>query len=104
MIHEPRTRTMNIKQYVLEMGKHAREVSRQMAKADTNTKNKALMGIADALLNSITLIKRENGKDLQAGRDNGLDAALLDRLALDDDRITAMAQGIKEITALPDPI
>jgi len=95
---------MNIKQYILEMGKRAREVSRHMAKADTNTKNKALMGIADALLNSITVIKRENDKDLQAGRDNGLDAALLDRLALDDDRIMAMAQGIREITALPDPI
>ena len=95
---------MNVKQYMLEMGKRARDVSRQLATADTNTKNKALHAIADALLKSITTIKFENEKDLQAGRENGLDAALLDRLALDDERINAMADGPREIAALSDPI
>ncbi len=95
---------MNVKQYMTEMGKRAREVSRHMARADTNTKNKALQGIADALLSSATNIKTENDKDLQAGRENGLDAALLDRLALNDDRIKAMADGLNEIAVLPDPV
>jgi len=95
---------MNVKQYMLEMGKRAKEVSRQLATADTNTKNNALHAIADALLNSIATIKIENDKDLHAGRENGLDDALLDRLALNDERIKAMADGLREIAALPDPI
>lgn len=95
---------MDINQYMQTLGQQAREASRALARADTGVKNKALQAIADEIRTSALSLKQENGRDLQAGQDKGLDAALLDRLELTDARIEAMAEGLEQIAALPDPV
>ena len=94
----------NIKDYMKGVGQAARAASREMAMADTNAKNRALEAVADAILaNGATLIA-ENAKDVAAAKANGLDAASLDRLRLTDKTIKGMAEGLRQIAALPDPI
>jgi glutamate-5-semialdehyde dehydrogenase len=95
---------MNIKQYMTDLGEQARKASRQLARAKTNQKNAALHAIADDLLQSMDYLLTENSKDMDNGKKSGLDDALLDRLALNEERITAMADGLRQIAALPDPI
>ncbi|MGD9386242.1 MAG: glutamate-5-semialdehyde dehydrogenase, partial [Thioalkalispiraceae bacterium] len=95
---------LDIKQYMIQLGQQAREASRELARADTNKKNQALQYIARALLDARSNLLSENAKDLAAGREKGLDDALLDRLALSDDRIDAMAEGVQQIAALADPV
>lgn len=90
--------------YMTELGKNARVASRVMAKAATKTKNQALLAIADNLSASKSQLMAANDKDLKAGRSAGLDDALIDRLALNDDRIEAMAEGLRQIAALADPV
>ncbi|MDO8988826.1 MAG: glutamate-5-semialdehyde dehydrogenase [Sideroxyarcus sp.] len=94
----------NIRQYMNSVGQAARAASRRMAQADTNAKNHALENIATAiLLNSAKLIA-ENAKDVAAAKANGLDAASVDRLALTEKTVKSMAEGLRQIAALPDPI
>ena len=93
---------MDIKQYMEQVGLQARSASRAMVRADTTRKNRALERIADLLVQSMDLLLSENQKDLDAGKKSGLDAALLDRLALDQARVEGMAQGLRQIAALPD--
>lgn len=95
---------MDIKQYMQKVGKQARAASREMARADSNAKNTALLAIAAELEWSAERIIEANGKDLAAGRERGLDEALLDRLELNRERIAGMAQGLHQIAALPDPV
>ncbi|OOV86521.1 glutamate-5-semialdehyde dehydrogenase [Oceanospirillum linum] len=95
---------MNIKQYMQEMGQKARLASRAIAKADTGLKNKALLATADALDAARPILAAENEKDLANGRNNGLDSALLDRLALTPKVIDTMIEGLRQVAALPDPI
>jgi len=95
---------MDIKQYMTSLGEKARQASRQLARADSNKKDMALNHIADGLLDSMPQLLAENAKDLKAGEERGLDAALLDRLALNEERIQGMAEGLRQIAALPDPI
>ncbi len=95
---------MNIKQYMETLGQQARKASRQLVKASSNQKNNALNAIADDLLQSMDTLLAENHKDLENGKKNGLDEALLDRLALNEERVNAMAEGLHQIAALPDPI
>lgn len=95
---------MNIKQYMTELGENARKASRQLARANTNQKNAALNAIADRLMQSMDYLLAENNKDMDKGKQSGLDDALLDRLALNADRVSAMADGLRQIAALPDPI
>jgi glutamate-5-semialdehyde dehydrogenase len=95
---------MDIKQYMTDVGLWARTASRAMAKAQTAAKDQALHAIAQALQDSAPGLMAENDKDLQAGREDGLDAALLDRLTLNDERIAGMAEGLRQIAALPDPV
>jgi glutamate-5-semialdehyde dehydrogenase len=95
---------MDIKQYILETGKRAREASRVMAKTDTATKNQMLLNIADLITESQTGLLEANELDLATGKANGLDAALLDRLELTPERIKAMAEGLCQVAELPDPI
>jgi len=95
---------MDIKQYMTELGKNARAASRAMARANTGAKNAALLAIADSILGSQSYLIQENDKDLQAGKANGLDDALLDRLALNEERIQGMAEGLRQIAALADPV
>ena len=82
----------------------ARRAARSLAALDTAVKDAALEGIAAALERSTQEILEANGADLEAGREGGLSAALLDRLALDERRIAAMAAGVRAIAALPDPV
>lgn len=95
---------MNIKQYILETGKHARKASRIMAKTDTSTKNQVLLNIADLIIESQEKLLEANELDFDAGNANGLDAALLDRLELTPERIKSMAEGLRQVAGLPDPI
>lgn len=95
---------MNIKQYILETGKHARKASRIMAKTDTSTKNQVLLNIADLIIESQEKLLEANELDFDAGNANRLDAALLDRLELTPERIKSMAEGLRQVAGLPDPI
>jgi len=90
--------------YMAELGQRARQASRALAAADTHAKNSALNAIADDLESNRTSLIAENQKDLEAGAAKGLDAALLDRLELNDARIDSMIEGLRQIAALPDPI
>ena len=95
---------MNIKEYMQDIGKRARVASRIMAKMDTTAKNSALLKIADLIIESQTKLLEANALDLAAGKANGLDAALLDRLELTPARIEAMAEGLRQVAELPDSI
>ena len=95
---------MDIKQYMAQVGQRARQASRALVKANSNTKNKALLSIADLLESAMAILIAENDKDLKAGKEKGLDDALLDRLALNEERIQGMAEGLRQIAALPDPV
>ncbi len=90
--------------YIEEMGKKAKETSKKLLTLDTRTKNKALIMIAEELINKKEEIKEANRLDLENGKKEGLSFALLDRLELTDKRIEAMSQGLMEIAAFTDPI
>ncbi len=95
---------IDVKAYMQEVGQRARAAARLIARADTEQKNRTLNAIADRIMDDIEHLKQANELDLQAGRAKGLDAALLDRLELTDARIEAMAEGLRQIADLPDPI
>ena len=95
---------MDIKKYMNELGQQARTASRELNRANTGQKNTALLAIADAIEADSAALLAANKKDMDAGEKNGLDEALLDRLALNDERIKGMAEGIRQIVALPDPV
>ncbi len=101
---KPENIKQDIKTYMHEVGKQARAASRLMAQADTNTKNRALEAIAQALLDNSAALIEANAKDVSAARANGLDAASLDRLTLSDKTIHGMAEGLLQILQLPDLI
>jgi len=94
----------NIKQYMQTLGKTAREASIVLAATEAQQKNDALDAIADQLIEQASVLKVENAKDLQAGKDKGLEAAMLDRLALTDEGIAKMAEGLRQIASLADPV
>lgn len=94
---------MNVKEYMNDLGQKARAASRKLIAVDTGEKNKALFAIADAIESSRDKITAANDIDLTKGKENGLDAALLDRLALTPARIDGMIEGLKQVAALPDP-
>ncbi len=87
-----------------EKGKLAKEASYVLAALSTDVKNKALLAIADALVEKTDYIIDENKKDIQNGKSNNMSDGLIDRLTLTPDRIIAIAEGIRQIVALPDPI
>jgi glutamate-5-semialdehyde dehydrogenase len=95
---------MDITEYMHELGRNARRAARVLARAGTSAKDGALRRIADALLAQAEDLRAANERDLAAGREKGLDPAMLDRLELTDARIGAMAQGLREVAALPDPV
>ena len=95
---------IDIAEYMQSVGRQARSAARAIGRARTGMKNAALLAIAAAIEDATETLKAENRRDLDAGRRHGLDAALLDRLELDDARIAAMAVGLREIAALPDPV
>ncbi len=94
----------DIQNYMTAVGEKARRASRAMGRAETRQKNRALLAMADKIESSRGWIKAENARDLDAGRERGLSSAMLDRLALTDARIGAMAEGLRQIAALADPV
>jgi glutamate-5-semialdehyde dehydrogenase len=96
--------SFDVPSYMRELGRCARQASRLVGRAETGDKNAALHAIADAIVADRAHLAAENRKDLQAGKQRGLDAALLDRLELTDARIEAMAEGLRQIAALADPV
>ena len=98
------TNTTDVTAYMQNVGKEARAASRALAAANTGDKNAALMAIHDVLKNAKQDILAANTVDMDNGAKNDLDAALLDRLELNDARFDGMLQGLKDVAALPDPI
>lgn len=94
---------LDVKAYMAELGRNARQASRVIASTSSGVKNQALLAIADALDNARAVLAAENQKDLEAGAANGLDSAMLDRLALKPSTIDGMIEGLRQVTALPDP-
>ena len=95
---------MDIENYMHTLGRQARAASRAMAAADTNQKNRALLAIAAAIRRDAARLIEANRQDVEAARAAGLDAALLDRLALTEKTVVGMAEGLEQIATLPDPV
>ena len=96
--------TEDVPALMRRIGADARAAARILANASAEAKNAALTGSADSLRARAGAILAANRKDMEAGRRKGLSKALLDRLALDDQRIEAMARGLEDIAGLPDPV
>lgn len=94
----------DISTYMNTLGAQARAASRVMAAASTASKNAALLAMVAAIDAGRAELDAANQKDLQAGRDKGLDAAMLDRLALTPARIDGMIEGLRQVAALQDPV
>src|SRR3954462_8297871 len=89
---------------VTDLALAAKAAARRLATVPSATKDAALFAIADALEARIPEILEANARDLEAGRENRLSSALMDRLALDEGRVRSIAQGTRAIAALPDPV
>jgi glutamate-5-semialdehyde dehydrogenase len=94
----------DLDRYMIAIGQRARAAARIIGRADTRTKNAALLAIAQALQDAEAALVSANQRDLAAGRAAGLDPALLDRLELNARGVQGMAQGLREIAAQPDPV
>ena len=94
----------DIAAYMREKGVKARAASRALARADTGAKNACLFALAEILIAESKAILAANAIDMRDGRSRKLDDALLDRLELNPDRIAAMADGVRQVAALPDPV
>ncbi len=95
---------MDIKQYVSDKAKKAKAASRVLANLSTEIKNNALSKMAAGLEKGAEKLMAENKKDLAAAEQKGLSKAMIDRLTLNPARIKAMADGLREVAALPDPV
>ncbi len=89
---------------IVDMGKRAKAASVELAKISSETKNKALTAMADALEKKTEEILQANRMDVESSKANGVKAALLDRLLLNKSRIANMAKGLREVAELPDPV
>ena len=95
---------MDIKAYMQQIGQQARAASRAMARADTHAKNRALNAMADAIDRDAAKLIAANQQDLANARAAGLDEAMLDRLALNPKTVASMAEGLRQIATLADPV
>ena len=95
---------MDIRETVVGLAREAREASRKMALAGSARKDDFLLALADALVGRAPEIIEANANDLACGREKGLSAAMIDRLALNADRIGGMATCLREVAALKDPV
>lgn len=86
------------------LGRNARTAAAELAQAKPEAKQQALLAAAKAIRDSRAAIEEANARDMAAGRDKGMTAALLDRLELTPERIEAMARGLEDIAAFPDPV
>lgn len=95
---------MTLTEQMTKLAQQAKAASRELAKLTTDEKNRCLLAMADALEQQGEALKEANAKDMIVGQQLGLSGAMLERLKLDDKRIKSMAQGLREVAALPDPV
>jgi len=95
---------MNLLEQMTQLAKQAKAASRELAKLTTAEKNSCLLAMAEALEENSPALKEANALDMETGAKMGLSSAMLDRLKLDDKRIAAMAKGLRDVAALPDPV
>jgi glutamate-5-semialdehyde dehydrogenase len=95
---------MDVAAYMAELGQQARVASREVARSATAVRNQALLATAEALDAARQALAEANRKDLESGRANGLDEAMLDRLELTPARIDTMIEGLRQVATLPDPV
>jgi len=95
---------MSTESMMRALGEQARAASRELARSSTGARNEALLATARALDASRETLRAENRKDLEAGRDKGLDEAMLDRLELTGGRIDTMIEGLRQVAGLTDPV
>ncbi|HZT21640.1 MAG TPA: aldehyde dehydrogenase family protein, partial [Verrucomicrobiae bacterium] len=93
---------MSLTEQLTQLAKNAKAASRQLVRLSTRQKNDCLRAMADALEENAAALKSANARDMEAA--TTLSPALRDRLKLDDQRIAAMARGLREVAALPDPV
>jgi glutamate-5-semialdehyde dehydrogenase len=95
---------MSIKSEILQIARRAKEDSQVLANLPTSAKNAALEGMAEALIQSRAKLKKANALDLASARKAGLSAAMIDRLNLSDGTLRGMAESLKAVALLPDPV
>lgn len=95
---------MSIKDEVLKIARDAKSASLKLTNLNTDIKNRALLRMADELLKQVALIMEANKKDLKAVEGKGLSKAMVDRLTITDKVLKAMADGVREVAELPDPV
>ena len=95
---------MSIEKTITDMARSAKEAAKAVAHLGTQKKDEALQRIAQKLLDEAAAIKRENEKDLDDTREKGLSEAMIDRLTVSDAVIESMAQGLRDLVKLPDPV
>ena len=95
---------MDIQQYMPNIGRQASAASRFIARADSNVQNNALRAIAAAIRRESAALIAANHEDLVAARAAGLEPAMIDRLTLTEKGVAAMAEGVEQVAALPDPV
>ncbi|MDI6802072.1 MAG: glutamate-5-semialdehyde dehydrogenase [Thermodesulfovibrionales bacterium] len=93
-----------MKQFILDKAMEAKDGARRLAKASSKQKNTALIRMAEALKSKAEYLISENKKDIEYAANKGLSKALIDRLTLNEKRISEMAQGLAEVSQLPDPV
>jgi glutamate-5-semialdehyde dehydrogenase len=95
---------MTLTEQMTRLARQAKAASRELARLTTAEKNACLLAMAAALEQNADAIKSANALDMEFGASHGLSSAMLDRLKLDDKRISGMAKGLREVAALPDPV
>jgi glutamate-5-semialdehyde dehydrogenase len=95
---------MSIKEDIIDIAREAKEAARLVANLSSKVKNEVLISMADELIKERDLILKENKKDLNKAVESGLSKAMIDRLTLNDSRINEMANSLREVAALPDPV
>ena len=94
----------DLRQQMMSMGAASREAARELARVDAERKTRALRAAAEAMRARTPEILKANGQDMEGGRRKRLSAALLDRLALDEQRVEATARGVESIADFDDPV
>lgn len=95
---------MSLKDDAIALGKNAKEAARRLAQLSSEEKNRALLRMAERIEGQKEILLKENKQDLELAGKEKLSAALLDRISLDGSRVAAMAKGLREVAALPDPV
>jgi len=95
---------MSLAAQMTTLAAEAKAASRALARLDADQRNACLLAMADALVQATPALVEANGRDMETGRSLGLSVAMLDRLKLDEKRVSAMANGLREVAALPDPV